>query len=209
MLTVGLAGGIASGKSLVASQFELLGAKALNADRLGHDVLRDEVVIDEIEHALGSVLDSTGQLDRKVIAEIVFEQSDQAKQKLAALEKITHPRIKKKIIACIEQYRNEDYPAAVLDAPVMFKSGWDRLCDKIVFVRADVEVRLQRAIKRGWSEQHFHQRESSQTPIDVKFSKATDVIDNNKGLQDTNHQVRQLWEKWDLPLPNNLWGNKA
>ena len=91
----------------------------------------------------------------------------------------------------------------------MFKSGWDRMCDKIVFVRADVEVRLQRAIKRGWSEQHFHQRESSQTPIDVKFSKATDVIDNNKGLQDTNHQVRQLWEKWDLPLPNNLWGNKA
>ena len=171
MLTVGLAGGIASGKSVVASQFELLGAKALDADRLGHDVLRDEVVIDEIQQALGSVLDTTGQLNRKAIAELVFEQSDQAKQKLAALERITHPRIKEKIIARIGQYRIENYPAAVLDAPVMFKSGWDRLCDKIVFVQADEEVRLQRALKRGWSEQHFHQREASQTPIDVKFSK--------------------------------------
>ena len=58
MLTIGLAGGIASGKSLVASQFERLGAKALDADKMGHDVLRDEAVIQKVKRFLGSeVLD--------------------------------------------------------------------------------------------------------------------------------------------------------
>ena len=124
MLTIGLAGGIASGKSLVASQFERLGAKALDADKMGHDVLRDEAVIQKVKRFLGSeVLDSSGQLSRKAIAELVFEQSAGAKQRLASLEKITHPKIKEKIISCIEQYRSEGSPAAILDAPVMFKSG--------------------------------------------------------------------------------------
>ena len=210
MLTIGLAGGIASGKSLVASQFERLGAKALDADKMGHDVLRDEAVIQKVKCALGSqVLDSSGQLSRKAIAELVFEQSAGAKQRLANLEKITHPRIKEKIIRCIEQYRSEGYPAAILDAPVMFKSGWDRLCEKIVFVRASEEVRLKRALERGWSEQHFQEREASQTPLATKLSRATDVINNNKDVVDTNLQVKQLWEKWDLPLPNNCEEGEA
>ena len=199
MLTIGLAGGIASGKSIVARQFEELGAKVLDADGLGHEVLRQEVVVREILTAFGpEVVNSDGQLDRRSIAGLVFEQSDQAKKNLLTLEQITHPKISELIRARIGQYRDEKCPAAVLDAPVMFKAGWDRMCDKIVFVQTDFESRLKRAVTRGWSEQGFLAREASQTPIEVKLSKATDVIDNNNGLAETNQHVRRLWEKWNL-----------
>jgi len=61
---------------------------------------------------------------------------------------------------------------------------------------------LKRALQRGWSESHFRAREASQTPIETKLSRATDVIDNNKDLAGTNQQVIRLWEKWDLPFTN-------
>jgi len=103
MLTIGLAGGIASGKTFVASQFESLGAKVLDADALGHDVLKDKVAVEEITAAFGpQVLDSTGQLNREAIAGLVFKQSDQAKENLLVLEAITHPKISQLIRACIK-----------------------------------------------------------------------------------------------------------
>jgi len=58
-------------------------------------------------------------------------------------------------------------------------------------------------MQRGWSEQHFHAREASQTSIKVKLSRASEVIDNNCDLAETNLQVRQLWKKWNLSLPKN------
>src|SRR5690606_4008116 len=100
----------------------------------------------------------------------------------------------------IDRFRRQNVPVVILDAPLMFKSGWDRLCDKIVFVDARLPLRLERAHGRGWSEDELIRRESRQLPVEEKRQRATHVIDNNR--QDEPEwleaQVRDLWERWEV-----------
>ena len=200
MLIIGLAGGVASGKSFVAEQFRALGARVLDADSLGHEVLKDQETAQQITSALGdSVIDSQGNLDREKIAAIVFGAGEFALANLEKLESISHPKISALIEKRLGEYRTNSVPATVLDAPVMFKAGWDKFCDKIVYVEASYEVRLKRAKSRGWTEEQFSAREASQTPIEVKRSRATDVIDNDVDSQDVSQRIKQLWQEWKLP----------
>ncbi len=202
MLTIGLAGGVASGKTYVAMQFACLGARLVNADKLGHEVLEVPEVIRQLTSRFGNqILDQKGQIVRSRVAEIVFGDDDVSKEELTFLEQITHPRIAEKIQKQIEDAAEQKNPALVLDAPLMFKACWDQLCDKIVFVHASREVRLRRAMARGWTEDHFELREQSQTPMDIKRSRATDVIDNHDS-KETVQQILELWKKWNLPLLN-------
>lgn len=204
MLIIGLAGGVASGKSFVACQFQELGSRWLDADALGHEVLLRDEVIERVVKAFGlQVLDDNRQLDRKKIAAVVFGADSNSQQNLEVLEQIVHPPIFELIHARLQQLRDQQVPAVVLDAPVMFKAGWDQVCDRIVFIDAKPEVRLKRALARGWTQEHFAQREASQTPIQVKRQRATDVIDNNCDTESTKQQVIQLWKEWNLSFPNN------
>jgi dephospho-CoA kinase len=205
MLTIGLAGGVASGKSFVAGKFQSLGAQVIDADSLGHKVLFEAEVVDDIVQAFGAgMLGDDRQLNRERIAEVVFGQDLESRENLRVLEQIVHPKITNLIVSNMEKLRAENVLAVILDAPVMFKTGWDEFCDKIVFVQASYEVRLERALKRGWTQEHFALREASQTPIEVKRQRATDVIDNEieRSKESTEQQIVRLWQKWNLPLPD-------
>ncbi|MBW8886031.1 MAG: dephospho-CoA kinase [Planctomycetia bacterium] len=92
MLILGLVGGIASGKSVVANVLRDMGAMVLDADQAGHFVLRDPKVIAELRTRWGdTILDSSGQISRRAVAKIVFAQGNEAERKF--LEQLTHPRI--------------------------------------------------------------------------------------------------------------------
>lgn len=198
MLIIGLAGGIASGKSLVAKCFEQQGAVIIDADKIGHQVLCLSEVIQAISNTWGESVLADGQVDRSALAAIVFKGGDDNRQ-LAKLEQITHPRIQQRLSAEFERLRsNGETRAVVLDAPVMFKAGWDKLCDKIVFVRATYEVRLARALERGWDENELDHRESRQTALDIKQKLSTDLIDNSESIESTQKQVLRLWQTWEL-----------
>lgn len=203
MLVIGLAGGVASGKSLVASCFEHFGATLINADRVGHEVLKDPLVIAAIELQWGEVVLRNGEVDRSALARIVFDSGSKDTKQLERLEKITHPKIGKLIREQLAQLESEAI-AVVLDAPVMFKAGWDRMCDKIVFVESDELQRRQRALQRGWDADELATRESRQMSIVEKRSKSTDIIDNSKTKMETYAQARDLWRSWNLPLPDQL-----
>lgn len=202
-LVIGLAGGVASGKSLVASCFEHFGATLIDADRIGHEVLKDPVVIAAIASRWGEVVVSQGQIDRSALARIVFEQKPDSSDELKALEEITHPKIGEAIEHRMMQLQGT-VPAIVLDAPVMFKAGWEALCDKIVFVEASASVRQKRALQRGWTPDELARREARQTPVSEKRSKSTDIIDNSKTRDETYLQACQLWRSWGLNLPKQL-----
>ena len=152
MKKIGVAGGVASGKSLVAKQFQELGAVVLDADRVGHEVLRDPQVKTLIRDRWGSeVFDTDGEVNRKSLAAIVFANTDRGRAELAELEKITHPGIRKSLQLKIERLiQQKKCSAVILDAPVMFKSGWNHFCDVIVFVENPLAVRLKRVSARGW-----------------------------------------------------------
>ncbi len=195
MKVIGIAGGVASGKSLVAKQLAELGAWVLDADQVGHAVLKEPEVIQAIRDRWGAtVLDSQGRVIRREVAKIVFH-GPQAATELAFLEALTHPRIGERLAEIMEQHRRQQQtPALVLDAALMFKGGWDRLCDVIVFVDTPRARRLQWARQRGWNERDFDAREASQTPVNAKRTKADVVIDNSGTLEQTRNQVHEFWK---------------
>lgn len=196
MRVLGLLGGIASGKSAVAGMLVKRGAVWLDADRAGHEVLREpDVKKALVKHWGKSILADVGEIDRKAVAEIVFAKTPEGAAELRWLEAQTHPRIRMKLEAELEKLRSEKVPVAVLDAPVMLKSGWDKICDVVWFIDTADEVRLRRALSRGWTAQEFWAREAAQEPLAVKRARADFVLDNSGELTYTERQVDRLWQQ--------------
>ena len=200
MKIIGLLGGIASGKSLVAEQLCQLGAGLLDGDRAGHEVLRLPEVVKSVRQRWGSeVIGPDGHVDRRALGRIVFAPSPEGRRELEYLEKLTHPRIGERLRQQAAELAAQGRAVTVLDAPVMLKSGWDRFCDHIVFVEAAQEIRQARALARGWRQEDFAARESVQEPLPVKRASADIVIDNSGSREQTRAQVEQLWRELTSP----------
>ncbi len=201
MIVIGLAGGIACGKSLVAKCFEDLGCVVIDADKIGHEVLCMPSVVGKIVQKWGGGFIANGKVDRRELAKIVFPLGcNSPSEDLKYLEQLTHPEIGKLIQKRLEQFRSfGNFPAVVLDAPVMFKANWDRFCDQIVFIDADLTTRKQRAKERGWAEMELERRESYQIPLEQKRKRSTDLVTNSGSVDELKQQIRQLWRQWKLP----------
>jgi dephospho-CoA kinase len=194
MKTLGLLGGVASGKTLVARKLHELGAVVLDADRVGHEVLRLPEVKEVARKRWGdSIFTPDGEIERKRLAAIVFACTDHGRDELAYLEKLTHPEIGRRLREQLNQLTAQGVQVAVLDAPVMLKAGWDRFCDQIWFIDAPYEVRLARAQARGWTENEFRARELAQEPVEVKRQLADLVLDNSSDMEYTCRQIERFW----------------
>lgn len=192
MIVIGVLGGIASGKSVVTEQLRTLGAEVLDVDRIGHDVLLMAEVKRQIRKRWGDeVFGGNGEVVRQRLANIVFDPEQPAE--LTALESITHPPIESLIRANIRKIRERNPLALVLDAPVMVKTGWYRLCDLLLFVDCPAEARLRRALSRGWTAEMLAAREASQADVAEKQKLATHLVSNQGTLEQLNETVRQFW----------------
>jgi dephospho-CoA kinase len=189
---IGLVGGIGSGKSTVASLLAEAGAAVIDSDDLNRAQLQSKEVVEEIRSWWGeSVCDSSGGLDRRRIAEIVFADP----QRRRRLEQFVHPRIAQRRDRLMEAYqRTPSVVSIVLDTPLLIESQLDRRCDAIVFVDADDAVRLSRVTKiRGWTEDEWRRRENSQNALDNKRSRADYVVVNNSSdLDELRSSIRAL-----------------
>lgn len=198
MWVVGIVGGIASGKSLVSRQLRELGARWIDVDRLGHEVLREPVVRETLAARWGaSILTGEGELDRQKIAALVFAPDEQGRGERAFLERIVHPRIADRVTAEIDEIRRRE-PAAVvvLDAALLVEAGWTTFCDSVVFVEASDDVRRRRALERGWTEADWRAREAAQANLGKKREVADYTLDNSLSTTETYKQVRELWERF-------------
>ncbi len=194
MLILGLVGGIASGKSVVANVLRDMGALVLDADQAGHFVLREPEVIAELRKRWGDgILEPSGQISRRAVAKIVFAQGNQAERKF--LEQLTHPRIEALLTQELDAVRKspEPPPVLVIDAALLFEAGWDKLCDKILFVDAPRDIRLERAVSRGWSTEQFAAREAAQLPPEEKRARSHIVIRNVRTLENVREVLRLTW----------------
>ncbi|MCY2995415.1 MAG: dephospho-CoA kinase [Planctomycetota bacterium] len=192
---IGVVGGIASGKSEVSGALQRLGAKLVDADRIGHEVLEDPEVKAAIGQRWGGeVFDAHGLVDRRRVAGIVFAAPPKGPEELTFLEQWTHPRIGQRLREQIAEWaRTGRVKAAVLDAPMLLKAGWDTFCDRLLFVDAPREQRLARARRRGWNEAEYDAREAAQESLALKRSRANAIIDNSSSLEYTFAQVDQFW----------------
>ena len=201
MITIGIAGGVASGKSVVSARLAELGADLIDGDRLGHAVLEQPEVIAAARERWGQeVVAADGKIVRAAVADRVFAKGQDAAKELRFWEQCTHPRITqllKNRLAELTEKGNAsgEEIVVVLDAPVMFKAGWDKLCDHFVFIDTPREMRLERALTRkDWDEQQFQDREASQLKIEEKMKRSSVVIDNSGSLTKTYEQVQRFWE---------------
>lgn len=205
MIVIGIAGGVASGKSLVTRCFGHFGAMVLDGDRIGHEVLQQHDLIQQVVHRWGDGILKGDQIDRSLLARIVFAPPPEGPAALLELERLTHPLIGGRIKSEIERARQDDScQACVLDAPVMFKVGWDLLCDQIVFVEVSKKIRIERARERGWLDGELEKREANQTSVQEKRSRATCIVDNSGSIEATFEQAVEIWLGWGLSLPQEL-----
>ncbi len=192
MQIIGIVGGVASGKSLVAGQFARLGAGVLDADRAGHEALRLPAVEAAARQRWGEAVFADGRIDRARLARIVFAPGPEGRREREYLEQLTHPEIARLLREQADALAGQA-AVGVLDAALLFEAGWDQFCEKTVFVEAPREARLARAVARGWGEAEFTAREAAQESLDRKRTRADAIIDNSGSPQRTQAQVEQFW----------------
>lgn len=194
---LGLVGGMGSGKSLVADLLAQRGGQIVSGDRLGHQALRDPEVRRALVTRWGpGVLQADGEVDRKRVGRIVF--ADPAERR--ALEAVSFPWIERGIAEeTARAQANPEVAFVVLDAAIMMETGWDRHCDRLVFIDAPRDVRLRRLAEgRGWSVAEVEARERAQLPLETKRQRADAVIDNGGTTADTERQLDALLESWGI-----------
>jgi dephospho-CoA kinase len=197
MLVIGVAGGVASGKSLVSRHLKRLGAEIFDADRAGHEVLREPEVRQAVRERWGDrILDDQGAVNRSAVAQIVFA-TPPTDEELLFLERLTHPRIEQRLHQHIAELAEKGAKVLVLDAALLHEAGWARFCNKTVFVDTPREIRLKRALDRGWMEKEFAAREAAQDPAETKRSRADWIVDNSGTPEETFAQVEAFWNSLD------------
>ena len=193
MLSVGLTGGIASGKSLAAQLFVQKGACLIDADRVARDVVRPgEEGFQLVRNAFGSdIITPSGELDRVKLGTIVF--ADPGKRKF--LDTTLHPFIINRIFSHIGQLNDQRYQGIVLvDIPLLFECGLQERFDKTVLVYATPETQQQRLMQRSSiTPEAARQRLCSQMAMDDKRQYADYIIDNTGSLDALEVQVATVW----------------
>ncbi|MFZ5824509.1 MAG: dephospho-CoA kinase [Bacillota bacterium] len=192
MRIIGLTGSIASGKSTVTRALRDLGAPVIDADAIVHELQRPGTPVTQaIARQFGpEVIQPDGSLNRAALGRIVFQ--DPARRK--ALEAIVHPAVRERIWQEIERCQDEGRPAAVLDIPLLFESGWDRLVDEVWVVYVDRQTQRSRLIARdGLAPDEADRRIGAQMDLEEKRKRAHRVIDNRGSESETRAQVAEAW----------------
>ena len=193
MLTIGLTGGIGTGKSQVAEILEGLGAAVIDADLLGHEAYRPHTRgWEEIVEAFGEdVLASSGDVDRGKLGAIVF--NDPAA--LGRLNAIMHPRMFDMIAERLASLRDEGNDVAVLEAALLIEANWQPLVDEIWVTTASEDEVVQRLeAQRGLDKEASQARIHSQMPQSERLSHADVAINNSGSVEELNRRVNRLWK---------------
>ncbi len=195
MKVIGLTGGIASGKSTVSRYLREKGAAILDADAIAHALAEPggSLYLAYRQHFGAAVLQEDGQLNRAAIGKIVFFQPEER----AWIDRSAHPLIQAEIKRQLAEKKRQDVPLIVLDVPLLFESGWDKMTEENCLVDVSEAVQLARLMQRdGYDEQAARARIAAQMPLAEKRRRTDRLIDNNGDLPATLRQVDRLWKEW-------------
>lgn len=191
MITIGLTGGVATGKSTVSEMLRQSGVEVINSDELAHQAMLPEgPAYNQIVTEFGpKVLLPDGKINRRLLGEIVFK--DQAARK--RLEGIIHPIVIKEIKEELENYEKSGAPMVVVEVPLLFEVNLTDLFDYIWVVSSSYERQLQRILQRDrLTEDEAKDRIAAQWSLEEKEKRADAVIHNNNGLNWLEKQVSTL-----------------
>jgi len=194
----GLTGGIASGKTTAAHLFAGLGAKIIDADRLGHEVIRAPGgPYQQLIHEFGAeILDSAGEIDRVRLGRIVFGDP----QKLLRLNAIVHPRIIARTEELAAEYEAGDHEAVIIvDAALIFEAGIGGRFQKIVVIWCRPDLQIERLMsKTAMARTEAERRIAAQMPAEEKRRREDYVIDSSGSMEDMRRQVEAVYSNLKL-----------
>ncbi len=188
-MIIGLTGGIASGKSTVSNILKSFGIKIADADVTAKEISERKDVIQEMTEIFGKeILGEEGKLDRAKLKEMVFSD----KNKLSALNKLIHPKVKEEFKKIKENAAKNDI--IIFDIPLLFESGMDKMCDKIILVFVDRETQIKRMFERdGLSEELAVKIIDAQMSLEEKMKKSDIHINNNGTLEELEKKVKDIY----------------
>ncbi len=193
MFTIGLTGGIGSGKSVVADLLRQQGASIIDADRLGHEAYSPNAEAwRQVVAAFGEdILTTEGEIDRRKLGAIVF--ADPAE--LERLNGIMHPLMARMVEQRKVQLESAGETVAVVEAAVLFEAGWDTLVDEVWTTHAPTDAVVQRLHERnGLSEAEARKRINSQMPAEERIRRSDVVVDNSTDLAALETVIANLWQ---------------
>ena len=183
---IGITGPIASGKSIVADFFMHKGVPVINADKIGHEILLNEKIKDQIIRCFGDLILKNGEIDRKKLGKIVFHDT----QKLHELNAIVHPSLIKEILTRIE---NNTKPVIAIDAALLLQWNMNKLCNHVILVTAPENIRIERLLNHSnLSFEEARDRVRAQQKFSGKD--ADFVIINDGSFEELNTQVEFIWK---------------
>lgn len=188
MLTIGLTGGIAAGKSEALAAFERLGAATISSDAVVHELLDSEPLLGRLVERWGAGVAPERRVDRTRVGEIVFADPEE----LTWLEAQIHPLVGERIGGWLASLPAET-EVAVVEVPLLFETGMDGVFDTTVAVIASEELRRERAEARGHA--LVGEREARQLPQTEKASRAEHVVENEGTVEDLERALSALVEK--------------
>jgi dephospho-CoA kinase len=195
MLIVGLTGGIGSGKTSAARIFVKLGIRLVDSDVLARVVVEPgRPALAKIRERYGDgVINGDGTLSRERLRDIVFHDA----AALSDLNAIVHPAVYAEMAAEMERYRSDPGDAILmLDIPLLYESGGDKIVDRVVVVWVDRETQISRLMARdGFSRDAAVNRIEKQMDLDEKKRRADFVVDNTGTLEDLERRVAEVFEK--------------
>ncbi len=182
MLTVGLTGATGAGKGALCDIFEKWGVHCLDTDLVSRLVCKPGMPCTrELAQEFGEdILLEDGSLDRKALAKKVFE-AEENDALLEKLNSITHKYILEYADSWLEGQRASGAKAAVIDAPVLFESGYDKKCDYIIGVTADKKLRIRRIIQRDNIDTELAKKRAGLQKDDEFLKKHCSVVFSNDG----------------------------
>lgn len=195
MLKVGLTGGLASGKSFIARVFRDCGARVIEADKIGHQVLLPdgEAYQGVVAEFSDEILHPNGEINRKALGTIVFGDPE----RLERLNALVHPHVFRRQEAFFEQAAAGDRSAvAVVEAAILIETGGRERYDRIVLAYCPPEIQIERFMARdGGTAEQARTRMDRQMPLAEKIPYADYLIDTSESKTDTERRARDVYAK--------------
>lgn len=187
---VGITGIFGSGKSSAAREFRELGAVCADADEIVREGLtQNQEIRGRVAGLFPEATDaSSGSMDRKKLAAIIFSDASRRKK----LEGVLHPYVLGRLR---EEVSKAGGKIAVLEVPLLYESGFDRDCDCSVVVAASEAVITARLSERGFSREEILGRIKTQMPLDEKIKRADFIVENTGDIECLKKQIKIIWEK--------------
>ncbi len=197
MLVVGLAGGSGSGKGAVSELFAKRGFAVVDTDAVYRELTDgSSLCLIELAREFGEeIISSSGSLDRVRLADLVFSGEGRELRR-ARLNAIAHRHILDETRRRLTAFRAQGYPAAIVDAPLLFESGFDRECDITVCVIAKPDIRISRIIARdGITPEAAERRIAAQIPSEELSRRCTYTLENNSDFEALSKSVDTIAKK--------------